>query len=88
MNNIIIILKIGNLVITISTLLICYLILTEAPAYRDNLFSPTLPCILIVVISFSISSLFMSIYEMACDTVLMCFIYDEDLNKQSGGGSA
>jgi hypothetical protein len=32
--------------------------------------------------------LFMSIYGMACDTVLMCFTYDEDLNKQTGGGSA
>lgn len=30
----------------------------------------------------------MSIYGMACDTVLMCFILDEDLNKMNGGMSA
>ena len=25
---------------------------------------------------------------MACDAILACFIYDEDLNKQNGGQSA
>ena len=30
----------------------------------------------------------MSIYFMACDSISTCYIYDEDLNKKSGGGSA
>jgi hypothetical protein len=43
---------------------------------------------IIFVIAYAVSILFMSIYSMACDTVLTCYIYDEDLNKQTGGGSA
>lgn len=40
------------------------------------------------IIAYAISVLFMTIYGMACDTVLLCFIYDEELNKQNGGQSA
>lgn len=30
----------------------------------------------------------MSIFSVACDAVLTCYVYDEELNKLNGGKSA
>lgn len=65
--------------------MISYLILTNAQYYNENLISPILPCICIFIIAYGVSILFLTIYSMACDAVLTCYIYDEDLNKQNGG---
>lgn len=72
---------IGRCLITIITVYISYMILTSDSAFTNSLYSPILPCVVIFIIAYTVAMLFMSIYAMACDTVLMCFTYDEDLNK-------
>jgi len=72
---------IGKLFITALTVMISYLVFTKTQYYMDNLISPVAPSILIFVISYCVGVLFMSIYSMACDSILTCYIYDEDLNK-------
>jgi len=39
--------------------------------------STFLPLVIIFCISWGISTIFMSVYGMAIDTILMCFLYDE-----------
>lgn len=46
--------------------------------FKSELSSKILPCIILFVISYTISVLFMSVYGMAIDTILMCFLYDEE----------
>lgn len=40
---------------------------------------------IVFVISYCIASLFMSIYSVAMDTILACFIVDE-INQEASGG--
>jgi hypothetical protein len=68
--------------------MIAYLVFITISYYKKNLYSPVVPSIVIFVIAYAVGLLFMTIYSMSCDTVLTCYIYDEELNKQSGGGSA
>ena len=35
-----------------------------------------------------IATVFLSIYSMGADTILQCFLLDEELNKGSGGANA
>jgi len=39
--------------------------------------STFLPLVIIFVFSWALSAIFMSVYGMAIDTILMCFLYDE-----------
>ncbi|KAM3134855.1 hypothetical protein pb186bvf_013024 [Paramecium bursaria] len=79
---------VGKFCITIVTLMIFYYVITTMPYFSDGLFSPVLPCIVVFVIAYCMSLLFMTVYGMACDAILICFIFDEDLNKQNNGQSA
>jgi len=75
---------VGKLFITAATVLICYEILLHAMPYKETVSSPFLPCILILFISYAIAVNFMSVYGMAMDAILMCFLYDEELAKGRG----
>lgn len=39
---------------------------------------------MILFISYAISNIFMTVYGMAIDSILMCFLYDEEMSR--GGG--
>jgi len=56
---------------------ICYLIYTTVDPYKSEMESTFLPLIIIFIFSWAISGIFMSVYGMAIDTILMCFLYDE-----------
>jgi hypothetical protein len=60
---------------------ICYYIYTNAEPYKTTMGSTFLPLLIIFFISLGISMCFMSVYGMAIDTILMCFLYDEEMNK-------
>lgn len=42
------------------------------------------PTIVFLFISYTISGLIMSVYSMACDTILHCFLADEELMAKDG----
>ncbi|CAD8110212.1 unnamed protein product [Paramecium sonneborni] len=79
---------VGKFCISIVTLMIFYYVITTMDYFKEKIFSPVFPCIVVFIIAYALAVLFMSIYGMACDAVLLCFIFDEDLNKQNGGMSA
>lgn len=70
---------IGNGFITLLTVFICYIILTTSESYKS--YSPWLPLGIILVLSFTIAILFMSIYGLAVDAIFVCFCQDESDNK-------
>jgi len=41
--------------------------------------------VIVGIIAFAVSMVFMSIYSLAMDTLLACFIVDETNNKADGG---
>lgn len=49
---------------------------------------PIFLLILVFIISFAVGMLFMSIYSVAMDTTLQCFIVDEANQKVKGGKTA
>ncbi|CAD8120069.1 unnamed protein product [Paramecium sonneborni] len=79
---------IGKLFVGFATVLFSYEIFINVEPYKTELASPVVPSIVCFIIAYMVAILFMSIYSMACDAVLTCFIYDEELNKQNGGMSA
>lgn len=58
---------------------ICYLIYTNVEPYKDEMNSTFLPLVIIFAISWGVATIFLSVYGMAIDTVLMCFLYDEKM---------
>jgi hypothetical protein len=44
--------------------------------------------IIAVLIGFLIAKLFMTVFSMAIDTILVCFITDEEIQNAKGGGTA
>ena len=81
--------SIGNVFMFLGKFLIAlmatyggYLIVTRAPMYEDELHSPIFPCIVFFLIGYVIASLFMAVYSMAIDTILQCFLADEELNEK------
>jgi solute carrier family 44 (choline transporter-like protein), member 2/4/5 len=76
----------GKGIISISSTYFGYLIITHAAEWKDELHSPIFPTIVFLLISFLIAEIFMSVYGMACDVILYCFLVDEEICKRSGRG--
>ena len=76
-------LGIGVVLVCVFTTGICSMIL-YSPEYLNNINSPVLPIVIVFIISYCIGTMFMEVYETCIDTVFMCFLIDEDQNKNSG----
>ena len=46
------------------------------------------PLIIFFIVAYVIATVFLSIYAMGADTILQCFLLDEELNKGAGGANA
>jgi hypothetical protein len=75
----------GRLFIICLTVVICYLQMTQWPQVRDSTSSPYFPCIIAGIIGFLIGAIFMSVFSFASDTILQCFLLDEELGAQGKG---
>lgn len=69
----------GRLFIICLTVAICYLQMTQWPKVRDSTSSPYFPCIIAGLIAYLIGAIFMSVFSFAGDTILQCFLLDEEL---------
>lgn len=77
-----IIMFIGKLLIASATTAIMWAVFNYSG--WGTLISPLLPLLVVFVYSWVISMLFMSVYELAMDTLLVCFIVDETNQKEEG----
>jgi len=58
-----------------------FFLVTETDHYREKLTSPIAPVVVFALIAYCVSSLFMSVFEITCDCILVLYLEDE---KRSG----
>jgi hypothetical protein len=73
----------GKVFITCLTTYLGYLLITRSEDYSEVINNPLGPTLIFLICSYLVSSLFMSVYDMACDAIIICFISDEELHKQN-----
>jgi choline transporter-like protein 2/4/5 len=78
---------VGNLFI-ISLTSICFYLLIQYTSFRAGITNPYLLTALVALISLLISMVFIYVFSSAMDTILICFILDEQVQKALGGNSA
>ncbi|RHY10575.1 hypothetical protein DYB36_001753 [Aphanomyces astaci] len=82
----------GKIFITSFCCMMLFLFLSHPPAglpsfftdNLDNLSSPVFPLLVCGLLSFTIASFFLDVYETAIDTILLCFCEDCKVNQASG----
>ena len=79
---------VGRAFIGLLTGLFCYLVIKHYPDFEDTVMYPQAPAILCGIVGFGIGSIFMSVYGVACDSILLVFIMDEEMEKHNGKGIA
>jgi len=77
----------GKILIICSTVIICYVIITNVSSINDSLSSPYFPCILFALIAYLISSIFLSIFGFSMDVILQSFLVDETLAGEGSYGA-
>ena len=73
----------GRVLITVVSSYLGYFAVTHYDYYTERLDSPVMPLIVFVLFSYLVSSLFLSVYEMASDTIIQAYLLDESLNNGS-----
>jgi hypothetical protein len=56
-----------------------FLMIEDWPSIHDSIDSPTIPCIIIFMSSYVVSSIFVSVYSISSNTILQCFLVDTDI---------
>ena len=81
-----IIITLGKFLISIGNTLIMFIVITKAPFISEEINSPFAPAILIFIISFTFTSIFLSIYNVSSTSIMQCFIVDVEICKKEGRG--
>jgi choline transporter-like protein 2/4/5 len=73
----------GKLFVAGISTAIGYIVFTQVSTYSDPnsdsaVASPFWPCMIIFLVSYNIGALFMSVYAVTIDAMLMCYVYNED----------
>jgi len=74
----------GKWMIALATAGLGYIILTQVDYYSTRLYSALMPAFIMLCIGFAVGALFMSVYGMAADTILQCYILTKDLMSNHG----
>jgi len=69
----------GKLFIACATAAACFAALTYWDKPAEEIASPYFPCFVALVIGYVIGSIYLSVFSFAADTVLQCFLVDEEL---------
>ena len=72
----------GKGVITLVSSYLGYLIITKFEQYSGYIASPMPVLLVFIVVTYVVAGLFMSVYEMACDSIIIYFLYDESMNDR------
>ena len=84
-----IIVFLGKLCIAVTSTFACYLMLNNISEFsatgKNPLSSTWLPVLITLFFSYVVGASFMMVFDLAVDTVLVCYVTDCDENKQNGG---
>lgn len=74
---------VGKSLIMIGSAWICYIIIMNS-GLRQSLYSPVFPIIVVIVIAYLLSSIFLSVYSFSATAILHAFLADEEIggNRQ------
>jgi len=88
----VLIVSLGKVLIAVLSAFIAYLILDNYSAFKeggkDQLSSTWLVILVVLFFGYATGAAFMSVFDMAVDTVLVCYVTDCDENKERGGEAA
>ena len=71
---------VGKILIAGLTTLLFYIFISYVTSVSRNVQEPIYLLIVVGLTSFAIATIFMSIFEVAVDTLLQCFLIDEQAN--------
>jgi hypothetical protein len=71
----------GKIFIASLTALAGFLVITNWDKF-NQIYSPFIPTIIIFVFAYVVGACFMTVYGLAADTILACFILDEEINSK------
>jgi hypothetical protein len=72
----------GKIFIGAITALGAFLVITKWDKYSEDIYSPFFPTLLVFIGAYGIGAIFMTVYGLAADTILACFVTDEELSKK------
>jgi hypothetical protein len=77
----------GRLLVAGFTTLIGYIIFTSVDRYSNQeletaVASPLVPALVIFGVSYAVASMFMTVMDVAVDSMLLCFIYNEEHHRE------
>lgn len=75
---------IGTLFVAASSTMCCYLILVNT-SMQENVTTLFAPTAAFIIVGYVIGRMFMNIYGMGVDTIIMCYLVDHELHKHEGG---
>jgi len=72
----------GKVFISALTGLAAFLVITRWDKFSSQLYSPVIPTLIVLVFAYAIGNVFLTVYGMAAETILACFVLDEEINKK------
>lgn len=72
---------IGKLMIVSLCCFSGYILLTTMDKYKTTIYSPVFMTILFAIVSYPVACAFLNLFEMASNTILMCYCVELDLVK-------
>jgi hypothetical protein len=78
----------GKFFIACSSATVAFILAAYWPWIRGDISSPVIPCITVFIIGYVVGSIFMSVYSIASNTILQCFILDYEIAKVKFDGGA
>lgn len=66
-----------------TNVFICYTIYTKADPYKSEMNSTWLPLLIILLLTWGVATVFLSVYSMAINTILLCYLYDLKIHGNS-----
>lgn len=77
----------GKIFVAAITALISFIVITKWDKYSEKIYSPFFPTLVIFIFAYGIGAIFMTIYGLAADAILACFVVDEELSKDKNAVS-
>ncbi len=75
---------IGKLFVSAVCGVSCYLIITRHDDLDEELHSIVLPIVISMALGYFIADVFFDIYEVAADTIILCFFWDKEIASKGG----
>jgi choline transporter-like protein 2/4/5 len=72
----------GKVFIASITALGAFLVITRVERFSEEIYSPFFPTLVVFIFAYGVGAIFMTVYGLAADTILACFVVDEELSKK------